>query len=171
MRSFRSIFIISALLFYGSLSVLAQKAKHQGEIIYKLSQHITWPEKADQHKFVIGVMGSANDFYSFQQLAMEKSKISGMLIEVRYYECATAVSECQMLYISQECKIKITDIVKQTKKKPILIVSARLGYGALGAIINFVEYEGKLKFELNEAQAAKRGLTISDQLRDLAVVI
>ena len=62
-------------------------------------------------------------------------------------------------------------IVKKTKNDPILIVSGKEGYGELGAVINCVDNNGKLKFELNQNQAHKRGLQVSDKLIDLAIVI
>jgi len=166
----RFYFFVALFLFFG-LSSFAQKAKYQGNIIYRLSQYVTWPEITGEYKFVIGVVGSATDFESFQKLAVEKHAMKNNPIEVRYFDCADAIENCHILYISQECEIEIEKIVKKTKNDPMLIVSDQKGYGALGSIINFIESDGKLKFELNQAQALKRGLSVSDQLKDLAVVI
>ncbi len=171
MVGLRRIYFFSALLLFFGLSSFAQKAKYQGDIIFRLSQYITWPEKTDDYKFVIGVVGSASDFESFQKLAIDKHELKDNPIEVRYFDCADAIDECHLLYISEECEIEIEKIVKKTKSEPILIVSDQQGYGALGSIINFIESEGKLKIELNEAQALKRGLQVSDQLKNLAVII
>ena len=111
------------------------------------------------------------DFESFQDLALKKSTDQNCPIEVRYYDCTNAIDECHLLYISEECKIEIDKIVKRTKKEPVLIVSAKNGYGALGSIINFIELDGKLKIELNQAQAERRGLRVSDKLKSIAIVI
>ena len=62
-------------------------------------------------------------------------------------------------------------ILKKTKNDPILIVTSRSGFGVSGSIINFIESDSKLKFELNQEQAQKRGLVVADQLKNLAVVI
>ena len=53
----------------------------------------------------------------------------------------------------------------------MLIVSGKKGYGKSGSVINFVEMEGKLKFELNQSQATKRGLQVSEKLVNLAILI
>ncbi|MCK5705343.1 MAG: YfiR family protein [Cyclobacteriaceae bacterium] len=153
------------------LSIVAQKAKYQCDIIFKLSQYVTWPENYEDYKFVIGVVGSVKDFESFQELALKKGRSQNYPIEVRYFDCLEAIDECHLLYVSEEFKIQIEKIVKRTKKEPVLIVSAKNGYGASGSIINFVESDGKLKIEFNKAQAERRGLQVSDKLKNIAIVI
>lgn len=165
----RYFFSCFAVLVFVSAS--AQKAKYEGDIIFKLSQYITWPESSNNYKFVIGVVGNTLDYRCFQQLAIRKNRINSHPIEVRYYECTDTIDECQLLYISQECKIEIEKIVKKTKNEPILIVSDKAGYGKLGSTINFVDCEGKLKFELNKKQVDRRGLQVSDKLKKLAIII
>ena len=167
MRRYFLICFITFLSFFAS----AQKAKYQGDIIFKLSQYITWPESGNTYKFVIGVVGSISDYQSFQQLAIRECGLNNFPIEVRYYECTDTIDECQLLYISENCKIEIEQIVKKTRNEPILIVSDKAGYGELGSIINFVDYKGKIKFELNQKQANKRGLRVSEKLKNLAIII
>jgi hypothetical protein len=40
-----------------------------------------------------------------------------------------------------------------------------------GAAINFVEVDGKIKFELNEENAESRGLKIAGSLASLAILV
>ena len=170
MNGMRRYFLLCFVVFI-YVSATAQKAKYQGDIVIKLSKYITWPESIEDYKFVIGVVGSVDDYKCFQQLAFSNGGLNNRLIEVRYYECTDTIDECQLLYVSQECKIEIEKIVKKTKNDPILIVSDKAGYGKQGSIINFVDSEGKLKFELNQKQANKRGLQVSDKLKNLAIII
>ena len=167
----RRVYFLFVVLFVLASSTVAQKAKYQSDIVFRLSQYVIWPENINEYKFVIGVVGSTNDFQSFQKLALKKRGFHNNPIEVRYYECTDAIADCHLLYISEECKIDMEQIVKKTKNDPILIVSGKEGYGELGAVINFVESEGKLKFELNQNQAEKRGLEVSDKLKDIAIII
>ena len=165
----RYFFIGLAILL--SISTFAQKAKYQSNIIFRLSQYVTWPEKNQEHKFIIGVVGNTTDFKSFQQLAISKVRFHNNPIEVRYLECTDTIEECHLLYVSEECKIEMTEIVRKTENEPILIVSGHTGYGKMGSIINFIDCDGKLKFEFNQDQAAKRGLDVSAKLKNLAIVI
>jgi hypothetical protein len=171
MKGMSKFFGLAGLFFLLTMPAVSQKAKYQTDIVYRLSQYIEWPEYNEQYKFVIGVVGNADDFESFQRMALERHAMNGRPIEVRYFECTDAIDACQLLYVSDQCDIKIDKIVKKAKSNPILIVTAKDGYGEAGSVINFVEESGKLKFELNEEQALKRGLLVSEQLQNIAVVI
>jgi len=168
MRSKLFFLIIFILINHVSFS---QKAKYHGDIIYHLTKHITWPEKSTAYKFIIGVVGNDEDFRAFQQLAIEKGEFQGYPIEVRYFACSEEIEECHMLYISEKCEVDVNKLIKRTKNDPILIISGEKGYGESGSVINFVDSEGKLKFELNQQQANKRGLQVSEGLIDLAILI
>lgn len=159
------------ILTFICISSFAQKAKYQSDIVFKLSKYVTWPEKGNDYKFVIGVLGSSKDFETFQRFAIENGGSPNIPIEVRYFESADAIDACDLLYISEQCKIDIALIVKKTKNDPTLLVSGKKGYGKLGAVINFVETDEKVKIELNKNQADKRGLLVSDQLKSIAILI
>ncbi len=149
----------------------AQKAKYNGEIVYRLSQQVTWPKNEIGYKFIIGVVGNTSDYRSFQKIAVEEGEFLGIPIEVRYFECTEEIEECNLIYISEECNIGIKKIIRKTKDSSSLIVSGKEGYGKAGSIINFLDTEGKIKFELNQEKASKRGLQFSEQLRAISIVI
>jgi len=167
----RSKFFFLILLFIIYQSSFAQKAKYHSDIIYHLTKHVTWPEKSTDYKFVIGVVGSDEDFRAFQQMALEKGEFQNHPIEVRYFECTDEVEACNLIYISEKCEVDVNKLIRKTKNEPILLISGEKGYGESGVVINFVDTDGKLKFELNQQQANKRGLQVSDGLIDLAILI
>ena len=171
MKWIKKLYLLFAIFTMCYSSSFAQKAKYQVDIIYRLSKHITWPETVNDSKFVIGVLGSKKDFQSFQELAVNKSGYKKSPMEVRYFENNDAIEDCQILYISKEYTMEIRDVLKKTKNQPVLIISDEEGYGELGSVINFVDTEGKLKFELNQAQADKRGLQVSEKLKKIAIII
>ena len=65
----------------------------------------------------------------------------------------------------------MTHILDQTKDLPTLIISDQEGFGQMGSVINFVDKNGKLKFELNQDQVDRRGLQVSDKLKNIAIII
>ena len=166
----RSLFFITVLLLTIQVT-FAQKAKYHSEIMYRLSKQVKWPEGKNCNKFVVGVIGNIEDYKTLQAFAVSKGDFENKPIEVRYYECTDEIKVCDIIYLSDECKIDINQIVANTKNNPILIVSGKEGYGKSGSIINFVENDGKLTFELNESEAEERGLAISEGLRKLAILI
>ena len=159
-----------SILLIGQFAI-AQKAKYHSDIIYRISNHISWAEYNTDYKFVIGIVGNTADFKYFQSFASQHNQIKRHPIEVRYYACTDKIDECDLIYISEDCTIEIDRIVKKTRNEPILIVSGQQGYGSSGSVINFVDVEGKIRFELNQEQARQRGLKVSDELKKLAILI
>jgi len=169
-RRMRFYFLFSIIVLI-SISTFAQKAKYQSNIVFKISKYITWPEKEDEYKFVIGVLGSSTDFESFQLYVSQNRGSHSIPVEIRYFESTEAIDECDLLYVSEECEIEMEQIIKKTRKEPMLIVSGKKGDGKLGAVINFVETDEKVKIELNKNEAEKRGLLVSDKLTKIAIII
>jgi hypothetical protein len=166
----RYYFFISIFLFFTQISQ-AQNAKYQSDLVFRLANHVTWAGYHQPYKFVIGVAGNREDFKFFQSNAISQEFFGDQPVEIRYYECTDKLEECDLIYISKDCRIGVENIVKKTRKKPILIISGNDGDGMAGAVINFIDKQGKVKFELNESQAAQRGLMVSEELKALAILI
>lgn len=163
-------FLVVGIVFLTQLS-WAQNAKYHRDIVYRLSKHITWSGYDNDYKFVIGVVGSSIDFHNFQSYAADHGAIHDVPVEVRYFDCTDDIDECDLIYISEDCSIELSKITRKTRRECILIVSAKDGHGKPGAVINFVDSDGKLKFELDQKQARERGLKVTDDLKSLAILI
>ncbi len=166
----RFTYLILGLVLSGNFAN-AQNAKYFGEIINKVTQHITWPAFNNEFKFVVGVVGNKEDFRYFQLHAIEKGLAMHSTVEVRYFQCEDDLETCDFIYISDDSQIEMEKIVEKTSDKAILIVSGRKGYGDLGSVINFVDSEGKLHIEINLQQADRRALSVSNELKKLAIPI
>jgi len=168
MKKLISTFLIIQIAAY---TICAQSAGQQGEIIFRISNHIAWPSGDLGYKFVIGVIGDESDFLAMQQLASQKKNIQNYPVEVRFFNCTDKIAECNVIYVSEECSFGLDKILKETKSSPVLVITSQPGYAALGSIINFVESDGKVSIELNEKQAVKRRLEVSAALKEIAVTI
>ena len=162
-------FLLISILISHQIAI-GQKAKYHSDIIYRLSSYVEWPTEKTEYKFVLGVIGNVMDFRSFQKLALEKHNINQLPIEVRYFDRADHLEECQLLYISEKSKVSVGEIIKKTEKYPILIISGNERLTYQGTVLNFVETEGWLKLNFNKIEATKRGLHLSDQLEYHAIL-
>lgn len=167
----RRLIVLSVVIMLLGQMAIAQKAKYHSDIIYKISNHISWATYNSEYKFVIGIVGNSLDFNYFQSFASKHHLFKNHPIEVRYFACTDKIDECDLIYISEDCTVEIDKIVRKTRNEPILIVSGKDGYGSSGSVINFLDVQGKIKFELNQEQARQRGLKVSDDLKKIAILI
>jgi hypothetical protein len=168
----KKIFFIS-ILFLTIFSVsYAQKEKYQSLFIYNFTKYIKWPDSYHADKFVIGVIGNSTVLESLNAMAESKKKTgTGQSLEVKKYGSIGEIGDCNILFVSENVVASLGQIENQTSSKPILIVSDSPGMANKGSVINFVEQDGKIKFELNESQAVKRQLVVSGSLTSLAIII
>ena len=110
-------------------------------------------------------------FRCFQSFVSEHDAFHDVLLKCVIFECKDDISECDLIYISEDCSIEISKITKETWNESILIIFAKCRHGKSGAIINFIDSEDKLKFELNQKEALRRGFKITDDLKSQAILI
>lgn len=162
---FFSLFILSSLSF-------AQKEKYESLFIYNFTKYIKWPDSYNQGKFVIGVIGNSNIYGSLESMASSKKKTgTGATLEVTKYGSIGEIGECNILFVSENEIANLPEIVSRTADKPVLIITDTPGMATQGSIINFIEKDGKIKFELNQAKANERQLVVSGSLTALAIMI
>lgn len=163
-------FAAGVLLLFLFTNVSAQKEKFQSLFIYNFSKYVKWPDDQPTDKFIIGVIGSPEMTRALQSMATNR-KVNGADIIVKQFSSASEVRDCHILYISESASSKLDDVITSTGNNPVLIVSDTPGMAKKGSVINFIEEEGKIKFELNQKYAETRGLKVSGSLVSLAILV
>lgn len=149
----------------------AQAEKYKALFIYNFTKHIEWPASQKTGDFVVGVVG--------QKLLVDKlievtnnKKVGSQNIVIQSYKNIDEITNCNIIVLgSSNSTPKKLALVLGKINNTTLIVSNGNNSATKGATINFVIQEGKLKFELNNADATKRQLKISTYLHNLAVIV
>lgn len=170
MRRASVVLIGVAIMLLSVHSARAQKEKFHSIFIYNFSKYVKWPDDQDAGSFVIGVYGSSAIEKDLAEMAVSK-KVNGMPIEVKQFKSMEGIDQCHIIYVASSESGKIDQIISQTNSKPVLIVTDKPGLAKKGAAINFVELDGKIKFELNQQNAESRGLKVAGALTSLAIVV
>lgn len=152
-------------------SVTAQKTKYQSIFIYNFSKYIKWPDDFNEGKFVIGVHGNSEIQNDLESMVATKKQTSGLVMEVKIFSSLSDLSECNLLFITSKFCNRIQEIQHAILGVPTLIVTDKSGMAKKGAAINFIEKDGKIKFELNQSTAESLGLRVSSSLVSLAILI
>jgi hypothetical protein len=165
-----ALFILAVFLLASFNDALAQKEKYYSLFIYNFSKYIKWPDSGNSSEFVIGVLGSPDMVNILSKTAASKT-VNGADIVVKQFNDASEISDCHILFISERESSKLDEITSLTPNESILIVTDKPGLAKKGSIINFIEKDGKIKFELNQADAEARGLKVSGSLVSLAILV
>jgi hypothetical protein len=173
----RSGFAFLTLLLFHSAMVVALDPTSVSEYevkaayVYNFTRFIDWPTEVlvnPNAPIVIGVIGN-NDFASILENMVKGKTVQSHPISVHVIKWPADVNACQIICISSYEQQRAKEIVGALQNLPILtITEAEKGSRSKG-VINFQVEEGKVRFEIDQASAAKARLKISSKLLRLAM--
>ena len=170
----RRMVVVVACVMIGFLltnSATAQKTKYQSIFIYNFSKYIKWPDNFNDGKFVICVLGDTDIQPDLEAMVAAKKQINGLNLEIRNIKTISELGDCNLLFVNNKFCGRLDDINASLSGKPTLVVTDKSGMAQKGAAINFIEKDGKIKFELNQSTVTEHGLKVSSSLISLAILI
>lgn len=161
-----SVMLLVALV--GSLCAQSSE-KYQALFIYNFTRYIEWPS-ANSSEFTIGVLGKSSVYKELVTLA-EGRKVGAQTIKVKKFASAAEIDNCNIVFVSSEASSQVAAISSSTQSKNTLIITERYGLISKGAGINFIEEDGKQKFQMSRSNLQKNGLKVNNQLVSLATLV
>jgi hypothetical protein len=143
--------------------------------MYNFLKFTDWPEEKvpDENEamniFVVGDYPECKTFKDIQEKSQQSDPV-----RVRIFKSFEQISdpnvlkECHLLYICKSEKKRIAEILKLVKDSNVLTVGEHEGFLEAGGMINFVEYNDKLRFEVNIPAATEANLKLRSKLLKLA---
>ncbi len=132
--------------------------------LYNFSRYFVWPN-TNYKEFSIGVMGEHGISAEIQKMADTKT-VGGKAIRVKVFKSPKDIDmKCQIIFIPYENSYWLSEVLSVTQTQPILIVSSKPGMGKFGSLLNFVAYQGKITFEINEEAIQNRQLKFAQQIK------
>ncbi len=144
-------------------------------LIYRFISFTEWPETAFadvEDKFTIGILGKDPFGKAFKPV--EGRLINGRKLVIKKYGPGSyeeSLVKCQILFISVSERDKIEEILGSLDGRPVLTVSEFKGFLEKGGMINFVEKDNKIRFELNNIKVKQSGIKIRSMMKRLAIRI
>jgi hypothetical protein len=166
------IFAIGCLCIFNSNVVNAQSSLYeelQTAYLYNFAKYVNWP--AERETFVIGIYGEPYNL-EFLETYLESKKMKGKAIEVVVLKDIKEIEEKEinMIYVPDDRPKNFTALIDATAGKTILVVT---GHDMIkkGAMISFVMEEDKLRFKIKKSALESVGLTASEGLLKLAILL
>jgi hypothetical protein len=145
-------------------------AKIKAIYIYNFTKYIEWPKEYRETPFVIGVLGDSPLFTELEKMSSSK-QVFGQPIEVKKFTNSSALQKCHILYVPKGSSDSFSSIVSKLQPYSTLLVTDTPGMAQKGSAINFVVMQNRQKFELNQANAVKYNLKVSNSLEALAILV
>ena len=135
--------------------------------LFRFAQYVEWPSLAVDSPFVIAISGAEDVAVHLERLLPGMS-VNGHRVVVRRLTRPQELDGVHILYIGAKAFARTRALRTQAIDRPILVVTDHeLGLDG-GGIINFIEVDRNLRFEISLIAADRSGLKINSQLLSVA---
>ena len=140
--------------------------------VYNFLKYVEWPATAGcraQDGFRLGIVGK-NPFED----ALDKFKgklVGSCSLEISAVSGSQPLDQFAAVFISSSEKSGLQGILTPVKSLPVLIIGDSPGFMQEGVMVNLIQRDDKLGFDINLKAARAAGLKISSQLLKLANAI
>lgn len=141
--------------------------------LYKLAPFVNWPPgtfTSPDAPFDICVLGR-DPFNGFLERAVSGRRLGTHPFKVLRLSALAPGDDCQVVFISYARAGQIHEALQALDGKPVLTVTDSEDADASGGIVQFVISEGHVRFEIDNAAAARNHLVISSKLLSLALAV
>lgn len=138
--------------------------------VAKFARYVAWPATVRPglgQAFQLCVIGQ-NPYGSALDRAAASEIIDGRRTSVRRLRSANGASGCHLAFVQGSTDGQTRQLLGAMERWPVLTITDSRAGSARG-MIHFVIRDGRVRFYIDEAGAALRGLSVSSRLLALAV--
>ena len=136
----------------------------------RFARYVTWPAAAmpkGSDPFILCLVGG-DPFGAALDDAVRSQSIDGRRIIVRRMDSAVGADTCQIAFVPGGKLQSPGQIMAAFGRRPVLTVTDA-NAGPQRGMIHFSVVDGRVRFFIDQASAARNGLTISSRLLALAI--
>lgn len=135
--------------------------------LFRFASYVEWPAAAPDQPFVIGVFGAEDVAVHLERLTAGIT-ISGRAAQVRRVRVDDDLDGVRILYVGPRVYRGARPLRQRAARLPILLVTDNLDGLTDGAVVNFIEVNRNLRFEISVDAADRAGLKIDSALLSVA---
>jgi hypothetical protein len=163
---------IGALLMAGSRR---SEYEIKAAFLYKFAAAVDWPAGVFQHAdepLVVGVIGEDPFGDDLEQVLADKS-VNGRPLALQRYAELALLRPCHVLFIAESEADRLDALLKRLTDLPVLVVTdndvlVESAAAANGVMISFSTERRKIRFSVNKAALDRAGMSLTDELLELA---
>ena len=164
-----SIYFLLMLLCSFQSAYSQSKEQVYAGIIFHIMKYVEWPNQGEAGKMSVGVLNDNQLTAALNKVANGKRLVFKNLEIVKFADLAT-LKNTNVLFVPQKMTSSLGDIMNNVSTKDILVISEKKMQDEKGASINFIEQQGKMRFEVYLDILAQTDLKMSEQLKRYAIL-
>jgi len=158
-------------LFVPSVAQAVSEYKVKAAFLLNFGKYVEWPPSAIRGDSLdICVLGS-DPFGDALDETVAGRTVGKRRVQARRVSSVAGADGCNILFVSRDEQSRVDAVLSGLADSPVLLVGEQERFARRGGMINFIEVDNKVRFEINEAAARRAGLKISSQLLKLATII
>jgi len=170
---------VTACLFAGNIVALYAQEETPKDYsvkavyLYNLTQFVEWPPKAFQNArtpLVVGILGE-DPFGRHLEEAIEGEENNGRSLVIRKFTTEEKIENCHVLFINLPEASHTDKVLENLEGRSILTVSDHAGFLEAGGMVQLVQADDRIHFQINPDAASEADLKISSKLLRVAEVI
>lgn len=164
------------LQFGCQIEIQAQISEYEVKAAFleRFTRFVEWDdaERLDQEDsvFYIVVLGE-HLFGESLNVLFENTRVKGRNVQIDYLLDYTEIETADLVFIARSEKKRLGLIRQHLANKPILTISDTEGFGAKGVLINMINVDSNIRYEINRKAFEELGLKISSLLLASAIIV
>lgn len=161
---------VTMVLFSFRLNSAADENAVKAMFVYNFTKYFDWSAIETHQEFIIAVYGNTGISKYLNEVAARKN-VNGKAILVKTIMSIPEAAGAQFLVVAAGSTHAISEVADNPKLKSVIIISEEKSAIKKGAHLNFVNIDGKMRFEMNESLMKNNGIRFSKELASLAIQI
>ncbi len=151
---------------------ISREYKVKAALVYNFARFTQWPDQAlagQQDAFKVVVFGDRGVTWDFNAIAGRK--VAGRTIEIAFTRNPLEVRGCQILFLVSSERELWPQVLAALDEEPVLTIGEMNGFLESGGILNLVNDEGRISFQVNLDHAREHQISISSRILKLAAKV
>lgn len=180
MMTVRSICVILIVLLFAVNSIaqmgfMIYPSENQvkAKYLYNFARFVDWPDEVfpdDKTPITIGVI-CEDPFGIDLNKTVEGKRINGREFRIKRFDQLEHMEYCHILFIGSCSRDVRYRILNELKVMPVLTVGDADRFASDGGMINFIEVDEDIRFEINNEAVKRSGLVLSPRILKMATIV
>jgi hypothetical protein len=163
---------LAATLLAGPAAADRDPLETKADMLFNIVKFVKWPDNAaaPRGELTFAILGD-DELASVIAATFSTRSIGGRQVFVRCIRRIEDARDCQVLYVAASETHRVPQVIETLSGKGILTTSDVPGFAAGGGMVNFVQDNERVRFEINPGSAERARLKISAKLLALARIV